>query len=58
MAIIIMTYSFILVERGLTVLSKFDTEDAFRKTGRYVEVLNTYMPVYSLFILESCGWAK
>lgn len=52
------TASFILVERGLTILSKFDSEDAIRKTGRYGEVLNTYMAVYSLFILGPFGRVK
>ena len=51
--------SFILVERGLMmILSKFDSEDAIRKTGRYVEVLNTYMAVHSLFILGPFGRVK
>jgi hypothetical protein len=50
--------SFIFVERVLMILSKFDSEDAIRKAGWYVEVVNTYMAVYNLFILGSFGRVK
>jgi len=30
----------------MMILLKFDSEDAIRKTGRYVEVFNTYMAVH------------